>query len=190
MRWKVVWASSFRDSGTLSAGRDEWVSTWPELYSYGGGDWCFIRPGLQCVWVVCTWVVLQRSFAIRRLDLVRGRVALKSEDFVRVDGGWLGIHVIFDVRHDDFRFVFLGERLNSKVRFSRAWLLRKRRCAGRRDLQQVWTRLRGLKWGSLTKGGLPMIACRLGTPVAFPSGPLQRHFSSSDGLVQISHNIT
>lgn len=50
---------------------------------------------------VLTWVVLQRGFAVRCLDLVFGRVALEAKDLVRVDDGRLAVHVVFNVGHGE-----------------------------------------------------------------------------------------
>lgn len=46
-----------------------------------------------------TWMVLQRSLAVRLFDLVRRRIALQPEDLVWVNDWRFGLHVIFDVGH-------------------------------------------------------------------------------------------
>lgn len=69
-----------------------------------GHQYRYMLEESQLLRIDHTWVVFQRSFAVRCLDLVRGRVALEPEDLVGVHDGRFRVHVIFNVRHGELCF--------------------------------------------------------------------------------------
>lgn len=51
----------------------------------------------------------QGSFAICSLDLVSGGGTLEIQDIVRIDGRWLPIHNVFEIRHGCYQQVVGGD---------------------------------------------------------------------------------